>query len=225
MTATLTAEATGETVAEAKAKALQELERSAASIDPETVEYQVVSEGKRGLLGVGYAPARVVASAAGIARTTAPPRDDESDTAAHVRELLENVTSAIGVVCTVEIEEHEGVIVGRCDGDDLGLLIGRHGQTIDAIQLLANAIAGHEGEARTEIVIDAAGYRDRRRQTLEATALRAADDVIRTGTTVSLEAMSAAERKVVHERLKDVDGVLTGSEGVEPYRYVIVEPA
>jgi spoIIIJ-associated protein len=114
-------------------------------------------------------------------------------------------------------------LVATCVGGELGLLIGRHGATIDAVQTLANAIVGWGEDERKEIVVDAAGYRDRRRRTLEALAVRSADEAVRMRERVLLEPMSAAERKLVHERLKEYDGVRTVSEGDEPHRYVVVE--
>ena len=227
MTGELTVEATGETVGEAKWKALRELELLAPSVDKAAVRFQVLSEGRRGLLGVGYEPARVLATAeAGQPEMSsgAPPAD-ESEAARRLRGLLEHVTVAIGLRCRIEVTETESSVVGSCVGDELGLLIGRHGQTIDAVQALANAMIGRGEEDRKEIVVDAAGYRDRRRRTLEALALRSADEVVRGGTRVELEPMAAAERKLVHECLKDVEGVTTTSEGDEPNRFVVVEPA
>ena len=125
----------------------------------------------------------------------------------------------------VEIEEGEEQIRVVCAGDDLGLLIGKHGQTIDAIQYLANAIVfrGRYDE-RKPVVVDAAGYRDRRQATLEALALRSAEQASATGQRVELEPMTAVERKIVHERLKDDPEVETTSEGTEPNRYVVVVP-
>jgi spoIIIJ-associated protein len=117
------------------------------------------------------------------------------------------------------------VLEATCFGDDLGLLIGRHGQTIDAVQVLAAAIVGGSGDDRREVVVDAAGYRDRRRRTLESLALRSAEEAVRTGERVELEPMSAAERKIVHTALQERGDVATGSEGDEPNRYVVVEPA
>src|SRR5687767_12077533 len=135
---------TGETVGEAKWAALRELERLRPGLDKAAVRFQVVTEGERGLLGVGYEPARVVASVEDPGVPAAPepgaPRDDESDDAARLRELVERIAREIGVQCTVEIEEGDEEIRVTCQGDDLGMLIGRHGQTIDAIQYLANAI-------------------------------------------------------------------------------------
>ena len=139
----LSVEATGETVGEAKWAALRELERIQPGLDKSTVVFQVVSEGERGLLGVGYEPARVMATASRVlAERRDPPRAaDESDLAAESRELVERVVAAIGLDCRVEVEEGDEQIVVTCEGGDLGMLIGRHGQTIDAVQYLANSIA------------------------------------------------------------------------------------
>jgi spoIIIJ-associated protein len=215
-------EATGETIAEAKWQALRELEQLQPSLDKAAVRFQVLTEGKRGLLGVGYTPARVLASVEGGTPADVPARD-ESECAAKVRDVLEHVTTAIGLPCRVEVEESTDALVATCTGGDLGLLIGRHGATIDAVQVLVSAIVGRGEEERKEIVVDAAGYRDRRRRTLEALAVRCADEAVGTHERVLLEPMSAAERKLVHERLKDYAGVRTASEGDEPHRYVVVE--
>jgi spoIIIJ-associated protein len=219
----ITVEATGETVGEAKWKALRDLERAAPGIDKTTVRFQVVSEGERGLLGVGYTPARVIASADASAAPAAPPREDESDAATHVRELVERVVGSMGIASNVVVEEDDEEIIVTCTGGDLGVLIGKHGQTIDALQYIANAALFRTG-ARKPVTIDAAGYRDRRRRTLESIALRSAERAAR-GERVALEPMTPVERKVVHERLKDVPGVATESEGTEPHRYVVVLPA
>jgi spoIIIJ-associated protein len=225
---TLSVEATGETVGEAKWHALRELEQMAPGLDKAAVQFEVVSEGERGLLGVGYAPARVVASVDASAVAGAPPpepRGDESDLGADLRDLLERIVAALGVQGRVDVVEDDEAVTASVNGGDLGLLIGRHGQTIDAIQYLANAIAYRTyGDDRKEVVVDAAGYRERRRETLEALALRSADQARATGQPVELEPMSSIERRIVHLRLQDESGVSTRSEGEEPYRYVVVDP-
>jgi spoIIIJ-associated protein len=220
-----TVEATGETVGEAKWRALRELELLVPSLDKASVRFQVLSEGERGLLGVGYTPARVVATAADGDGRRERATVDESRQASKLREVLEHVTGAIGVRCRIEIDELDGTLAATCYGDDLGLLIGRHGQTIDAVQVLASAIVGASGGERREVVVDASGYRDRRRRTLESLALRSAEEAVRTHSRVELDPMSAAERKIVHTALQDRADVTTGSEGDEPNRRVVVEPA
>jgi spoIIIJ-associated protein len=217
----ITVEATGETVSEAKWKALRELERLEPSVDKAAVRFQVLEEGNRGLLGVGYSPARVVATAEGTDATPAA-AVDESELAAHLRELLTQITTALGLRCRIEIEEADDAITAVCSAGDLGLLIGRHGQTIDAVQTLANAILRQDEDGRKQVVVDAAGYRDRRRRTIEALAVQSAEEALRSGEAVALEPMSSGDRRLVHERLKEYGGVETSSEGDEPNRYVVV---
>jgi spoIIIJ-associated protein len=219
-------EATGETVGEAKWSALRELEKLQPGLDKAAVKFQVVSEGERGLLGVGYSPARVVATvdpAATVAE--APERVDESESAADLRQLLERIVGAIGVHARLAIEEDDEALTASFSGRDLGLLIGKHGQTIDAIQYLANAIV-YRGQldGRKAIVVDAAGYRDRRKASLDALAVRCAERAVSSRERVELEPMTAVERKVVHLRLKEYPGVETSSEGTEPNRFVVIQP-
>jgi len=217
-------ETTGETVGEAKWAALRELELRHPGIDKSAVRFEVVSEGERGLLGVGYAPARVLASAPAAALDAAG--IDESELAADARTLVMRVTTALGVEGRVDVVEDDATIVITCTGDDVALLIGRHGQTIDALQYLLNAISHRAyGDDRKEVVVDAAGYRERRRVTLEALAERTAEQVRASGSKVELEPMTAVERKVVHLKLKELGGVATASEGTEPNRYIVVLPA
>jgi spoIIIJ-associated protein len=227
MSENLQVEATGETVGEAKWAALRELEKLQPGIDKAAVRFQVVSEGERGLLGVGFAPARVVASVDPAAVSEAPGAAavDESRQAAEVRELLERIIEAIGVRARLEIVEDEETLTATFVGGELGLVIGKHGQTIDAIQYIVNAIVfrGH-GEDRKAIVVDAAGYRERRKTTLDALAVRSAERAVSSGQRVELEPMTAVERKVVHVRLKDYPGVTTSSEGTEPNRFVVIAP-
>ena len=223
-------EATGETVGEARWAALHELERRYPALDRDEVEFVVLSEGQRGLLGVGYEPARVIAALtteppAASAPAPAPvPDPDDSEAAALIRDLLIRVVDGLGIDAEIDIDEIEGQITGTVSGGDLGLLIGRHGQTIDAIQYLANAIVHRRQPDPVEVVIDAEGYRERRRRALCGVADRAVVDVRRDGRPVPLEPMTSVERKIVHLHLKEVAGVATSSEGVEPNRHVIVLP-
>jgi len=216
-------EAAGETVGEAKWAALRELEKLHPGLDKAAVQFQVVSEGERGLLGVGYAPARVVASIDSDAVGAQP--EPDSDLAGQVRDLLERITSGIGVRCRIDIDEGDEVLTASCSGSNLGLLIGKHGQTIDAIQYLVNAIVWRSRpDDRKDVVVDAAGYRERRRAALESLAVRSAEEAVATHSPIELEPMTAVERKTVHVRLKDFDGVETGSEGTEPNRFIVISP-
>jgi spoIIIJ-associated protein len=195
-------------------------------LDKAAVRFQVVSEGERGLLGVGYAPARVIATVDAESIAAPVSRDDESEQAVRAREVLERILEAIGVRARLDLREDEETIRATFVGRELGLVIGKHGQTIDAIQYLVNAIAARDrGEERKPVVVDAAGYRDRRQASLDALAVRSAERAVSSGGPVELDPMTAVERKVVHLRLKDFPGVVTRSEGTEPNRFVVIEPA
>ena len=226
-------EATGETVGEARWAALHELERRYPTLDRTAVEFVVLSEGQRGLLGVGYEPARVIATLSGEppAEAAPAPREVESNpgdspAAARIRALMGQVVDGLGLDASVRLAESEERVTVTVTGDDLGLFIGRHGHTIDAVQYLANAIVHRHEETAVEVVVDAQGYRARRERTLRDVAARAAADAIRTGEPVPLEPMSSVERKIVHVYLKaEVPRVRTASEGAEPNRHVVVLPA
>jgi spoIIIJ-associated protein len=221
----ITVEATGETVGEAKWAALRELERLNPAIDKSSVRFEVITEGERGLLGVGYAPARVIATVdAPNGDAPAIEETDDSELAADVRSLVEQIVAELGVSCRIDVHEDEDGVRVECSGGDVGVLIGRYGQTIDAVQYLVNAIVARRGGERVDVTVDAAGYRERRRETLERMAVRCADRALRSGEPVELDPMSAVERKIVHLRLKDVEGVETSSAGAEPNRYVVVSP-
>jgi spoIIIJ-associated protein len=147
-----------------------------------------------------------------------------SEAATRVQELLERIASAVGIEAAIEIQEDEDGITAEFRGDDMGLLIGHHGQTIDAIQHLAYRIAFRGADDRKRVEVDAAGYRERRAVALRAAADQAAETAIQDRRPVALEAMSALERKVVHEHLKTRHDVETYSEGQEPARRLVVAP-
>jgi spoIIIJ-associated protein len=144
-----------------------------------------------------------------------------------VREVLEEVVVALGLDGTVAIGREGEVVTGTVHGEDLGLFIGRHGQTIDAVQHLTFRIAlarggGDDGDLR--VVIDAEGYRARRAESLQRVADQAAEDARRYRRPVALDAMTASERKLVHEYLRERGDVETYSEGEEPDRHLVIAP-
>jgi spoIIIJ-associated protein len=145
--------------------------------------------------------------------------------AERVQELVEGVLDELDLDGEVEIDEDDERIAVTIEGeDDYGLLIGKRGQTIDALQLLCYQAAFRGLRERKRVVVDAAGYRERRRETLESRADRAAEQALSNNSVIEMDPMSAQERRVVHERLKDRAGVETYSEGDEPRRCVIVAP-
>ena len=151
--------------------------------------------------------------------------DWPQEPAERVRELVERVLDELDLEADVEIVEDDDRITASVEGeDDYGLLIGKRGQTIDALQLLAYQAAFRGLRDRKRVIVDAAGYRERRRDTLTARADRAAEQALNGNRSVEMDPMSAQERRVVHEHLKDRAGVETYSEGEEPRRCVVVAP-
>ncbi len=149
-----------------------------------------------------------------------------AEAVAAVRDLLEQVVAALGLgeQARVDVSIESDAIVGVVHGEELGLFIGRHGQTIDAVQHLAHRLVLKHGVEDWTVVVDAEGYRERRRVALEREADRAAQEAQRYGRPVALDAMTASERKLVHEYLRDHDAVETYSEGQEPERHLVVAP-
>jgi spoIIIJ-associated protein len=156
---------------------------------------------------------------------TAAPNDAMPDAPAErVRVVLEEIVDALELDADVEVSEDSERIEGRVEGEDLGLLIGRRGQTIDAVQLVCYRAAFRGLQDRKRVAVDAAGYRERRRETIERQAERAAERALQSGKEIELEPMTPMERKIVHDALKDRSGLETFSEGDEPERCVIVAP-
>ncbi len=150
--------------------------------------------------------------------------DGELEPVEALEDLLEEIVEDLQLDASVEVEERDGVLTGRLDGENVGLFIGRHGQTIDAVQHLAQRIVFPEGPSPVRVVIDANGYRERRAEALRGEADDAADQAISTGRSVELDPLPASERRVVHEYLRDRDDVETHSEGDEPDRYLVISP-
>jgi spoIIIJ-associated protein len=226
-------EGTGDTVGEARWAALRELERKLGTVDQAAVEIVVISEGERGLLGVGKEPARVlarvsapVASPVEVAEVAvSEPDPDLSDPAAAALRVVERIARALGPEYRVQASDRADGIVLDVSGGDPGPVIGRHGATIDAIEHLAAAVAFPPGADRRPVSVDAQGYRARRERRLRELAAQAAEEALRENAPMELDPMSAAERKVVHLALADREDVTTSSDGREPERFVVVWPA
>jgi spoIIIJ-associated protein len=141
-----------------------------------------------------------------------------------VQELLEKILAEAGIEASVHVQEDAEEVRADLEGEDLGLLIGRHGQMIDAIQHIAYRVACKGATVRKRVVVDAAGYRERRAVALRAAGDQAAEAAVHDRRPVTLEAMTALERKVVHEHLKTRHDVETYSQGEEPDRRLVVAP-
>lgn len=211
-------EGRGETLGQAKWAAMKELEPRFPGVTAECVTFEVVEEPESGR------PARVRAEVDTEAwRRLAEHVPEEP--AERVRALVARVVQGLGLRASVDVEETADEIRATVNGDDLGLLIGRHGATIDALQHLAFRAASHgEQQERKSVVVDAAGYRERRETALQRTADRAVAEALRFGRSVELEPMRPAERKIVHLYLRERTEVETHSEGDEPDRRLVVTP-
>ena len=149
---------------------------------------------------------------------------DEDEPVELLEDLLAEIAEGLDLDVEIDVQEGDGLLKGTLRGDDVGLFIGRRGQTIDAVQHLAQRIVFHEGPSGVRIVIDADGYRERRAEALRADADDAAEETLRTEQPVEMDPMPASERRVVHEHLRDRGDVETHSEGEEPERRLVVSP-
>jgi len=228
----ITIEKSAKTVQQAINDALDEL---GLSVDDVIIE--VLDEGEGGgLLGLGRRPAkvRVTAEEAEAAAETEtaeyygddedyagdPETPEEAETTSYVAAIL----SGIGIHGKISSYREEDTLHIEVTGQDCGAAIGRHGETLEAIQYLASLVANKVSESRIRVVVDIGGYRRRREDTLISMAERAADKVVRTGINYSLDPMNPAERRIVHSALQNFPGVTTFSEGEEPERHVVIAP-
>lgn len=234
-------EKTGKTVQDAIAAALAELQ-----ISEDEAEITVIDQGKEGVfLGLGAKPAvvrvakREAAEVAAMAAATAVAEEQENAEPAQearprvindevvekAKKFLQEVFSAMKIEAAMEkfVNTQDGSVVIRLHGDDMGILIGKHGQTLDSLQYLTNLVANKTEKDWTRIIIDVEDYRDRRVETLTRLAKRLADRVRREGEPVALEPMNPHERKIVHLALQNDRRIVTHSEGEEPNRYIVIE--
>ena len=214
--ADLSAEGAGESLGEAKWAAMKELEPRFPGITAECVSFEVIEQPE----GAG---ARVRAEVDEDAWREAAEVIPE-EPAERVRALVGRIVHAVGLRASIDIEESPDEIRATVNGDELGLLIGKHGATIDAVQHLAFRAAYRGEETRKQVTVDAAGYRERREAALHRMADRAAAEALRYERAVELEPMRAPERKIVHTYLSERTDVETHSEGDEPDRRLVVSP-
>lgn len=214
-------EATGKTVEEAIAEALAELD-----IDEQDADIQVLDEGARGLFGLvarREARVRVTARHGETEVETEVETEDRPDKVSVVRDVVSKLAELMGMT-DVHTRVHEDELGRRVEvgGQGASVMIGRRGQTLDAVQYLVNVIGTRASEDRVPVAVDVDGYRRRREQTLRQLADRAADRARRSGSDVRLDPMSGYERRVVHMALQADDSVYTESEGEDPFRRVVV---
>ena len=228
-------EKTGKTVEDAVKAALAEL-----GVSRDQAEVEVLEESKPSLLGLfGGRDAKVRVTVkeaeAPVEKTEAAPQEDakapadreeeRQAAAAAAKAFLEEIFRAMGMDLLIEkfISRKDEEIILKIHGDGIGVLIGKHGQTLDALQYLTN-LAGNRGRKNwNRIILDAENYRERRRETLERLARNLADRVKRTRKKAMLEPMNPYERKIVHMSLQNDPAVTTYSEGEEPYRKVVID--
>lgn len=210
------------TIEEAKRKALDQLRKVVPYVNQADVEFIVVDEGsKGGLFGRGKSAAQVEAR---LRPSSERAESDLPADAETLREFVQTVVDLMGIEAHVGASETPEWVKADIGGDDLGLLIGRHGATIDALQYISAIVVNSDRRERRQVIVDAEGYRDRRAAALTALADRTAKKVARESASIALKPMSAAERKVIHLHLKDHASVETVSEGNEPFRAVVVSP-
>ena len=175
------------------------------------IEVEVIEKGSTGFLGIKSKPAIIKAR-------------KKNDTVDNIREFLENVFSAMNMEVTIDIKkaEDDKVYEVELSGKEMGLLIGKRGQTLDSLQYLTNLAVNKHSDGYIKVKLDTEDYRQRRKDTLENLAKNIAYKVKRTKRPVSLEPMNPFERRVIHSALQGDRYVDTHSEGEEPVRHVVV---
>lgn len=212
-----TIEAEGANLGEAKWSAIKALEPRFPGVSADDVSFTVLDEGG------DERPARVRAEVdpEGLGDGAAELPDEPAE---RLRAVVTRVVGALGLRASVDVEETDDELRATVNGEDLGVLIGRHGATIDALQHIAARAAFQDSPRRKVVVVDAAGYRERREAQLHRQADRAASDALSFGRPVELEPMGPQERRVVHQYLNERTDVQTHSEGDEPDRRLVVTP-
>lgn len=199
-------EFSAKTVDDAITEACQKL-----MVPSDKLEYEVVEEGSSGFLGIGAKPAIIRAKA-------------KSSVADVAKDFLKDVFEAMNMAVVVDVkydEENKNVDI-ELSGDEMGVLIGKRGQTLDSLQYLVSLVVNKDSEEYIRVKVDTEDYRKRRKETLENLAKNIAYKVKRTKRSVSLEPMNPYERRIIHSSLQNDKYVTTHSEGEEPFRRVVV---
>ena len=200
-------EKTGKTVEEAIELALNEL-----NVSKENVEIEILEEPAKGLLGIGAKPA--------VVKVTL--KDNRNEI---INEFLGKVAGCMNISLTNTIEEKDGRISVNMEGNDMGLLIGYRGETLEALQTLVGVVANKNTADYVRIDLDAENYREKRKETLKNLASKKAYEAIKYNKNITLEPMNAYERRIIHMALQENDKVTTYSIGEEPYRKIVIKKA
>lgn len=199
-------EKAAKSVDEAKALALLEL-----GISEDEAEIEIVDEGSKGFLGIGSKGAKVVATAI-------------DGNAAVAKHFLTDIFDAMGLEVSVNAKTGDESLDVEMEGARMGLVIGKHGDTLDALQYLTSLVVNRDSDERVRVILDTENYREKRHATLLSLSARLADKVARTGKKHTLEPMNPYERRIIHSSLQANDEVTTFSIGEEPYRKVVIAP-
>ena len=185
----------------------------ALGVTSDQIKYEVIEEGSTGFLGLGSKDA--------VIKVVISSDEDPKEVA---KEFLNNVFEAmqLEVNISIDFDEEEKTLSIDLAGPEMGVLIGKRGQTLDSLQYLTNLAVNRSSENYTRVKIDTEDYRRRRKETLENLAKNMASKVKRTKKAVTLEAMNPYERRIIHSALQNDNSVTTHSEGEEPYRYVVI---
>lgn len=200
--------ATGQTVDEAVQSALEQLNTTRDQVD-----ITIIDEGKKGILGVFGAKRAIVK----VVLAKNPIQEAEK--------FILDVVSKMGVDCEISTSIDGNHVTFDLRGEKIALLIGKRGQTLNALQYLVHLVVNKEGNQYYTVTLDAEGYRERRKETLEVLAARMADKAKRINKKVALEPMPAFERKIIHSKLQELDDISTYSDGVEPHRHIVIKPS
>jgi len=199
--------ATGQSVEEAIQSALQQLNTTR-----DQVEVEIIDEGKKGFLGIFGSKLSIVS-----VRLKKNPIEE-------AEKFLKEVTQHMNIKVLVTSKVDGNHVTFEFKGEKIALLIGKRGQTLNALQFLTQLVINRLSDQYFHVMLDAEGYRERRKRTLEALALRVADRAKRLNKRISLEPMPAFERKIIHSALQDREYVTTYSNGTEPHRHIVIKP-
>ncbi|WP_405098131.1 RNA-binding cell elongation regulator Jag/EloR [Oceanobacillus sp. FSL H7-0719] len=199
--------ASGSTVEEAVQSALEQLNTT-----EDQVEIDIIDEGKKGILGLFGSKRAVVR----VKLAKNPIKETEK--------FIQEVTKQMNVDVTITTSIEDKHVTFEMDGNNIAILIGKRGQTLNALQYLAHLAINKDSDKYYTVTLDAEGYRGRRKETLESLAHKMADKAKRLNKKVALEPMPAYERKIIHSALQDQKDIATYSDGQEPHRHIVIKP-